>query len=283
MLKITPVDMVCADDGYHGVQPRARADTVFADASGPYLCAQQPSTQASLVPSSFRSSMTALQLTPSGLDSSSSLPSGDLLAAGTTGNADQASRSRPSHANPNNQPPMHSLPEKSYLQTSDPSPTIITDGCQYLELSPRSLLTPRSTCVADVSAALPGCGATQPSGGGVGHDSERLSPAAMAARGRRQRTLCSGMHALVQPGNTASARHVRRLAGSPSDDDCSPDGGRNALRTPAYLPAMLQCVSPSEPTSSCGMSGTSSAGRLVCNLIERFNNTQLYDGINDSP
>ena len=50
--------------------------------------------------------------------------------------------------------------------------------------------------------------------------------------------------------------------------------------------SVLQTDSPAEhqrdsATGSGG--GGGNTGRLVCNLIDRFNNTQLYDGINESP
>lgn len=169
-------------------------------------------------------------------------------------------------------------------QHSTPTATIITDGCQYLQLSPSSLLTPRSNNITEKPAAQAESSPLQGSGPGRCREAGTMSPLSVAAHGCSRGRLASGIDGqLVAPVENMSMRRLRRLAVSPSDDECSPVPTGHGLRTPACLPVVLQFTSPSEPTSSCGVSGSSSAGRLVCNLIERFNNTQLYDGINDSP
>jgi hypothetical protein len=76
---------------------------------------------------------------------------------------------------------------------------------------------------------------------------------------------------------------IRRFSDSSSDED-SPFSVPNQQMSNRLHVQWLQ--QPSR-TRYCGADSSSSGGgspnNLVCNLVERFNNAQLYDGINDSP
>jgi hypothetical protein len=143
-------------------------------------------------------------------------------------------------------------------------PTIITDGAHILEVSPRSLVTPRNS----------------------------RPPSALCAqhpplRKESSTPLRTADNRMLPSSSYAGAGRYRRHIESPSDDEASDSPSLSGgLLTPQCMSTVpvLECMSPAEhQLSVSGSAGSGSAGRLVCNLIERFNNTQLYDGITESP
>lgn len=219
--------------------------------------AAQTSSLPQLPPSSLVSSLTTLQLTSLEVDPScSSLvpkgqdPTGPDIVSPCEDDVRDCS------------PCLH---RRSGLggQGITSCPTIITDGSHVLAVSPRSLVTPCK------SQAPLECNGPH----GVARKDSSDSP--------RQTT---DSHPLPSSSFQGVFRQRRHLD-SPSDDDASDSPALpGGLLTPQCMPVVssLQHRSPSEHQNASS-AGSGSAGRLVCNLIERFNNTQLYDGINESP
>lgn len=259
---LTPID-TCTST-VHSQHSKHAAGLVFHDA------AQQMSSIPSLPGGSLSSSVATLQLASLEVDPSCSSLLDDSLVkeqppgghgADTSPLACQLTNITQDHTSPCFSQPISGIGTEAPRIT--PCPTIITDGAHVLEVSPRSLVTPRK------SQAPPELSAQQAvlrkEGGTPFHTTD-------------SRVLQNASHQGV-------CRYRRRVD-SPSDDEGTDSpmlpGG---LLTPQCMPtrSVLQCMSPVEHQSAAGSGGSGSAGRLVCNLIERFNNTQLYDGINESP
>lgn len=190
--------------------------------------------------------------------------------------------------------------------------TVLTDSQNFFALSPSSLQTPRSSCrrpSAPSSTAFQTNFSTPPA---------RSSPASMAAdedrspsytptcktpeqqpcqqRGLEDPRLRAPYRSSPLPLRIEGIRRFdcnnssdeedddeEKLAHDPhrSVDNTPPGADRFGMRSRPLrllLPPLLQRLSPPDRRSSDG--GSSGAGRLVCNLVERFNNTQLYDALN---
>lgn len=237
---------------------RDAAGMVFHDAS-------QKTSLPSLPTGSLRSSITTLRLASLEVDPSCSSLLDHSVAKELPVHCAHTSPSARPVTNILDHPSpclRHPVPGMSTQRTT-PCPTIITDGSNILEVSPRSLVTPRK------SQAPP-----------------ELSAQHAALRKENSIPFRTTDSHLLPSSSYQGVCRYRRRAESPSDDEGldSPalPGG---LLTPQCMAtvSVLQCMSPAEHQSTHGSADSGSAGRLVCNLIDRFNNTQLYDGINESP
>eukprot|EP00892_Ulva_mutabilis_P001204 jgi/Ulvmu1/11084/UM007_0266.1 len=194
--------------------------------------------------------------------------------------------------------------------------TVATECPIAMTPSPRSLLTPRSNCSrpsAPSNAGLPTTFSLTPSSSRPAcmvDDAGRSSSSTPTCKTPEQRQPCQQRGVedvrLCAPYRTSPLplriEGIRRFACSnSSDEEDDEDGndccqrrhchhntasGASSLGEPATSyrlmpPPLLQRLSPPDRRSSDG--GSSGAGRLVCNLVERFNNTQLYDALISSP
>lgn len=208
--------------------------------------------------------------------------------------------------------PVHSL-DIINIQSCN---TVGTENQHILEVSPRSLQTPRSNAsrpLVQNDAPFPSTFSSPPAraqGTCTACISER-SPSytptcktpeqyACQQRGIEDSRLCAPYRSSPLPSRIEGIRRFDCANSSDEDDDddeqCNhhqrlfakgilhgvDSFGERARPFPHLMPPpLLQRLSPPERRSSDG--GSSGAGRLVCNLAERFNNTQIYDALNSSP
>jgi hypothetical protein len=238
---------------------RGAAGLVFHDAG------QLSLTIPTLPTGSLSSSLNTLQLASLDVDPSCSSLLDDSaakhLAPGSRSYDNSPSATAIANSGENMSPCFHhAITDTASQLTITPIPTIITDGSHVLEVSPRSLVTPRQHQPAAPVSAQP------------------------AIRKESTAPLRAADSWLLPNASIQGPCPYRRRVDSPSDDEANDSPGlHGGLLTPQCMPAVsfMQCSSPAEHQAATGSAG--SAGRLVCNLIERFNNTQLYDGINESP
>lgn len=190
--------------------------------------------------------------------------------------------------------------------------TIATECPNVPMLTPRCLLTPRSNCsrpsafsntalqtvVSPPTPVRPLCAADD-----AGRSTSCTPSLRTPVKQLCQQRLADDarLHAPYRTSPLPSrVDGIRRFACSNSSDEdddddapchqrhsnlhmaCSASGLSEHCRSYQLMPPpLLQRLSPPDRRSSDG--GSSGAGRLVCNLVERFNNTQLYDALNTSP
>lgn len=193
--------------------------------------------------------------------------------------------------------------------------TILTDSQNFYTTSPRSLQTPRINC------SRPSAPTTEAFQTIFSSPPARLQHACMAAdedrspsytptcktpeqqpcqqRGLEDPRLCAPYRSSPLPLRIEGIRRFDCSNSSDEDDEDDEKHARDPSRSmdntppgadsfgmrsrPFRLlpPPLLQRLSPPDRRSSDA--GSSGAGRLVCNLVERFNNTQLYDALNSPP
>lgn len=194
--------------------------------------------------------------------------------------------------------------------------TVATDSQNFFTVSPRSLQTPRSSCsrpTAPTSAEFqtmfssPLARGQHPCKAAGGDRSLACTPTCQTPeqqpcqhRGLEDTRLHAPYRSSPLPLRVEGIRRFDCSNSSDEDDDDEEMHARQQRHSSHMIrnssehfgerpkpchqllpPPLLQRLSPPDRRSSDG--GSSGAGRLVCNLVERFNNTQLYDALNISP